>query len=276
MQRVQIWLLVMISLLVLSFNARAEDQKKVIEQVMTASHYDQHLQSITNFALAELDLRKDVINIADYKSLRNILADSYKVEKLQSDLTGMLQKHYDEKRFQQWLSQLQSPLFKKMIQLEERASTDAAFEGMMAYAQTLDKQPPSTEREALIKRLDKATSGTDLALKGQLSVLRAFLTAINPTLPENKQLNPVAMEHILSSTRSQLEPLLQEIALLTHLYTYRSISDKELEEYIKIYESNLGVWFSELHQRAVSNALSTAATRATTQIVQHLEIKQAI
>lgn len=254
----------------LSVNGADAPASDVVNKVMTQLHTKQQLEGIANFAIAELDLRKDVLDTKDYQQLKAMMSTAFDANSLHHDVTQSWQKQSNDKMFIQWLARLQSPLFVKMSRLEQQASSDAEFKGMLAFAEDLKAKPATPARQKLIARLDGVTAGGELALRGQLAVLGAFLKAINPSLPTNKQLSETKLQKILDSTRAQIEPSIHEIALLTHLYTYRSVSDEDLRAYIALYESEPGKWFMQLNRESIMSALASASQRATKLIEQHL------
>lgn len=249
--------------------------ENLVGKVMAKSHTDQQIKSIADFAIAELDLRKDVLDAKDYKELKTILSSAFDAEKLHQDMTKVWQKRFQAERFEKWLTQLQSPLFVSMSRLEVQASLAESFDDMMDFAERQTQKMPSKTRQELIARLDNATASSELALRGQTSVLGAFLKAINPTLPDNKRLTDTKLQKILEATRAQVEPSLREVATLTYFYTYRDVSDADLSTYVSVYESALGKYFMQLNRDAVVAALAAASQRATALIAQHLRTKKA-
>lgn len=249
--------------------------ENLVGKVMAKSHTTQQIKSIADFAIAELDLRKDVLDAKDYKELKTILSSAFDAEKLHQDMTKVWQKRFQAERFAEWLSQLQSPLFIRMSRLEAQASSAESFDDMMDFAERQTQKIPTKTRQELIARLDNATASSELALRGQTSVLGAFLKAINPTLPDNKRLTDTKLQKILDATRAQVEPSLREVATLTYFYTYRDVSDADLSAYVSVYESALGKYFMQLNRDAVVAALAAASQRATALIAQHLRTKKA-
>lgn len=257
--------------------ATAEDPSadRIIKKVMAQSHTEQQIKSIADFAIAELDLRKDVLASKDYQELKSILNSAFDAKQLHQDVTQTWRKRFQAERFETWSAQLQSPLFTKMSRLELQVSSTQGFEDMMAFAERQKSKPPTQSRQDLIARLDTATASSELAIRGQLAVLGAFLKAINPSLPDNKQLNDTTLQKILDTTRAQIEPSLREIATITYLYTYRNVSDADLNSYVGAYESDVGKWFMQLNRDSISEALSAATLRAKKLIEQHLQAKKA-
>ena len=257
--------------------ATAEDSSadSIIKKVMAQSHTERQIKGIADFAIAELDLRKEVLEAKDYQELKTILNSAFDPKKLHQDVTQVWKKRFQAERFEKWSAQLQSPLLTKMSRLELQVSSNQGFEDMMAFAERQKSKPPTQARQDLIARLDSATASSELAIRGQLAVLGAFLKAINPNLPDNKQLNDTTLQKVLDATRAQIEPSLREIATLTYLYTYRNVSDADLSTYVRAYESDVGKWFMQLNRESISDALTAATQRAKKLIEQHLQAKKA-
>jgi hypothetical protein len=89
-------------------------------------------------------------------------------------------------------------------------------------------------------------------------VAKVLLHAINPALPSNKQLGSAQLQNLLDALRMQIEQNMQQFTTITYLYTYRSLSDTELQQYISHYESPAGQWVANTTYEAVMAALGDA------------------
>ncbi len=240
------------------FSASAEERGPLIDEVLSLSGVDQQINEIAAFALSEIETRKDVLPPKEYNRLESGFADAFGVKRLRETVTHAFLNNYDAARMKEWLMQLRSPLMTRMFALEKAAASKNAFTEIAEFAERSRSMPPAPSRLDLLKRLDQATSATELALDSQSAVTRSLLYAINPSLPENKRLTERELERLLSDVRIQTATTLENIAIATYLYTYRSVSNEELASYVAIYESELGNWAIAVSHKAVQRALSAA------------------
>lgn len=246
------------ALLCLSFTAAADDKSALINEVLNLAGVDKQLEEISRFAKNEIETRKEVLAESDYLSLKNGMSSIFASEKLRQAVAKNLEQPARDARFTAWRDTLKQPLITKMAQLENQASGEAAFHELNTYAEKLQHFPPPPARVELVTRLAKATYATELAMDSHIAVTKALLRLINPSLPENKRLDTKKEDQILTDLRSQLAENLKDVAMITYLYTYREVSDEELNQYATLYETSPGQWITESLVKAIRAALDVA------------------
>lgn len=248
-----------VALLGASFSAFADDASALIKEVLNLAGVEKQLEEIAHFAENEIETRKDALAEADYLSLKSRMTATFASEKLRVAVENSLAQTARDPRFAAWRDTLQQPLVAKMTQLENQSSGASAFRELSNYAEKLQHFPPPPARVDLVTRLAKATYATALAMDSHIAVTKVLLRLINPSLPENKQLDAKKEERILVDLRSQLEENLKDVAMITYLYTYRDVSDEELNQYAMLYETSPGQWVTENLVKAIRAALDAAA-----------------
>jgi hypothetical protein len=176
----------------------------------------------------------------------------------EQDLKGVVLKEFKESltasEIKEALSWLDSPLGKRITALEEMASTPAAYFGMQQYASTLRESPPTAPRLQIAGRLDSATRATesnvDMLLSMQAAVAMAFISASPPEreMPFDNLLKEMA------KAKPAIEAEMQSQIQLGILYTYRDLTDAEIERYIGFLASIPG----SKYQSAVTAAMKKA------------------
>jgi len=235
------------------------DKQQLIQKVLSLSGVDEQIKEISHFAVSEIDNRKDALDEQEYARLRALFSSAFAVNRLKNTVLETYLAAYDETRFQEWSHKVQSPLMKQMFRLEEDVTATDQFSKIVQFAQNNKQHPPPKTRIKLVERLDQATRASELALDSQAAVLYLLLQAINPSLPDNQRLDQDKITMLAQSTRDQMKTVLVAVAEATYLYTYRDVSDKDLAEYVQVYESELGTWMISLSQSAIHHALQEAA-----------------
>ena len=127
--------------------------------------------------------------------------------------------------------------------------------------------PPSVERLPLIERLDEAGGASEAALDIAMALVRSLARAADWILPMHARLRPERLEQRITLTRFAAFPEIRRAYLVTMLVAYRGLDDAELAAYARWVESSAGRWFVEAMNRAVVDAVGTAAELAALELV---------
>jgi hypothetical protein len=169
-----------------------------------------------------------------------------------------LRKHYSPAKLQLLLDWYRTPLARRVTAAEVRASSPHNAGHFLAYADQLRRQPPPIHRLQLVKRLDAVVDLSTLQMAMVQSVLRAMAERMNPKLPPAKRLGEQQLQAIVQGVERQ-RPLLKEMALARLLFVYESVSDVDLGEYVRFWETDAGGWFRTLYYRASLEGVKRAA-----------------
>jgi hypothetical protein len=152
-----------------------------------------------------------------------------------------------------WLS---SPLGEKITRLEEDSSTPAAYEEMQAMADTLTK---NAARAAQLRKLDRAVKATESGVRVALNIQISLLTAMSSVIPKDKRLTPDEIKGQVNKNSAQVRSMVEQDTLLSFLYTYRTLTDAEVDRYIAFAESESGRKYHAATEKGVSDAVVQAS-----------------
>ena len=154
------------------------------------------------------------------------------------------------------LAWLRTPLGRRVTALEI-ASGDPDRDRLLAeFTAKVAAAPPSERRRELIERLDWVTGSSDasadVAAARSTSVARAIaLNTPAARRPSRGQLDSQADE-----MRASVAAAVRKATLVSLLYTYRALSDEELEHYVEFESSEAGRGYNALLRRALVAALT--------------------
>lgn len=252
---------------VCSFSYAQYDQNTLIAEVLELSGAKKQVEQIPDIVNAQLTQRQMEVKPEVYEKVSRIMAESYKANTLYQDVVNYFKNNFDQNRLLVILEWLQSPLSQKMSRLEIQASTAEAMQEMRNFAAQLQYTPPRQERLALVQRFDEVVGATEMSIEMSLASFRGLAKAIDPTLPPEKRLQEGQLEQLCNQMKAQLQMPLKNSTLVSFLYTYRSVSDEELNTYIDFWESDTGKWFNRVSSEAVMEAMTKAAEGAGNQMV---------
>jgi len=158
----------------------------------------------------------------------------------------------DLKKVMEWLD---SPLGRKFTQLEEAASTPEKYTEMQQFAQTLQKSPPLPERLEIIMRLADAVKATQTSVEVAMNTQLAITIAIVASLPNEQQPTYDNLAALVEQTRPQIESAMRTQTIISLLYTYRNVTETELDQYIDFASSPTGGIYQEAAVSGLKKAL---------------------
>jgi hypothetical protein len=138
------------------------------------------------------------------------------------------------------LEWLDTPLGRHVTQLENAAATPEAQARLQAYAHALGEDPPTPERLSLCQRLDQVTHASELM--GQLleAAMLAGAAGANAAQPMERQVPPEVLRRMLQQQFGAQLGQVQQLVVLTQLFTYDALSDAELRQYLDFLQTPAG------------------------------------
>lgn len=244
----------------------SENRDKIINELMEASGLNHQIEQLPAMIHAGLQQGRNGMDETTFAQVSTAMSETHTAKAFTEEIKGSLNKSYDQARFAAWLALVNSPFAQKMTQLEKEASTPEVMQHLQAYAATLDKDPPAPARIALIERMDKATAATSAALNIQLQTAQTMISVLDPLLPPEQRMKPGQKDEMLWQMQLQVRPMIQQFIALNMLYAYRSLPDKDLEQYIALYETDLGKWSVDLMNRITVAAFTNLAEKTALRV----------
>jgi len=141
------------------------------------------------------------------------------------------------------LDWLNSPFGKKCTQLFKGSLAPKAPAELQGYMTDIQNTPPSSTRLKLIQEVASATKTLDIILDIAVNTQLVVTTVITANFPAEQQRSFSEILDEADKNRPLLEPRvhLQITPLL--LYMFRSLSDAELEQYIRFARSSIRVQY---------------------------------
>lgn len=249
--------------------AGAADRDTDIKAIMTETGFDKLMDHIPEFAQNTLKQSSGALEPKVNSALSKAFNQSFAPAAVRRDVLALIGAHYDDKQGNAYLKQLQSPLAKKIAELERRTNDPANRNDFAAFTQSLKSKPAPANRLKQLERLDKAARITDFGVDMQAAFFKAVFTAVNPVLEEEMRVGDSEMEKMVKEVRQSFSGAYKEGTQAAYLYTFRNITDKELEEYVKLCESSDYRWGVQLLGNAMISAINQAAERAATVMAQN-------
>jgi len=204
----------------------------------------------------------------EYDRLLKIMMDAYNASDLKQSMVDYFKEHYDHDQISAELKILNSPLSKKMTELEIQASTPEATQEIQKYVEQLKSKPPPPERGALARKLDQLSGSTDTSVEVLVAMFLANIRVYNAISPPEQRIDDDQLKQMADRMRKELRKPIEDFTTASILYMYRTVPDTELKEYITLYEGGTAEWFKPLVKGALINAVSIAAEKAASKAAQ--------
>lgn len=243
----------------------ATKQEKLINELIHKSGATEQIKQLpevirmfTKFQLAIYDTE---MNEKMSKVIEKISKEYFVGDDILKKVTETLKKDFNQEYAEKYAEWLNGKLGKKITKSEIRASSPEAALAVMAYAIQMEQNPPGEQRMALIERMIKALNVEKHLGEKTNVIFIKMIMGMNKTLkPEKmipeKMLNEIKEIYAKSSvnqTTSFLAP--------SFLFTYDSLKDDELKEYVDFLETKEAQWFNDLMFQSEIDAIENDAEK---------------
>ncbi len=235
------------------------DKNKVTEEILEISGTKKQLEQ--DLKLKENQYAEEFKTNTDpetYALILNSIQESYNSDLANKVIADTLKENFDQKHFQDILEWLRSPLSKKITQLEVEFLTPASQQRFQDFSKTVISNPAFRDRIVLMQRLDSAKNETRKLIEIATNTYAEITKATEAALPKDRRIKDGVIETEARDMKTRLQQPVKDAVLIKSLYAYRSLSNEELEQYIKFLESDIGSWFSKIVEQGIIKANAQA------------------
>ena len=249
---------------------KADEQ--LVKQVMQKSGLSKQIEQFPSMIQADIiranQESSDKLSQSEINDLSNKVAESFNARKLNDTVQMHIQENLPEKDIRAVLEWLSSPLGERISMLEEQASKLEAYKGIREMAGRIDK---NSERTKLLSKLDNARKATDVGVSLTINLQVAFILAVTAGMPAEQRPSVEAILAEVNEDRQQLQKSIRQETLAGFLYTYRSLKDAEIEQYIAFAESEAGKKYHVVTAEGLNTAVMQASLALGSKLSQGLD-----
>jgi len=241
------------------------ERDALIAEALEISGTKKALETIPAHIRAQYDARQTTLKAEDRTRVVRILTDAFRPDVLYGAVRGAFRSNYDAQRMSLVMTQLRSPLFRKIAALELAASEPGAKQDLERFALGLQGDIPKPARVALVQRHEAAVRSAELQVEMAVVASQAVARSLEPVQSTSQRPTGRETDAVEHKLRGQQEALTRA-ALVRWLYTYRSLSDEELGTYVEFSESDPGRWFVTAQRQGLIDAMRAAMASAARQM----------
>lgn len=226
--------------------------------LMGASGLDKQIEQIPltiDAVLRRAEQQSTEAPVDQFQNVREMIDSVYDLDVLESDAKAYLQAHLSESEVKFILDWLKDELGRKITESETELATPEAYpKAKKMWAKT----DPNSERLQKLVRLDDAVKGTETTLSLLLNSNLVGVLAVSAAMASERE---DLIENLTLRARQRSEkirPIIEKQVHTLWLYAYESLSDDELEEYIRFAQSELGSKYHDAIFSATQVAMDNA------------------
>jgi len=175
----------------------------------------------------------------------------------------------DEKKF--LLAHYNSPLGRRITELEVKASQPSAQAEIQAFAQKLMADPSKhADRLALYQAIDQTTGATTMVTEISMNVAIAMSMGMVNAMQGPKVVDTAAVRAEVEKQRFAMTQQIASGTLATMAYAYRDLSIKDLNAYLKVLNAPAAKKFNTGVGKLLNEALALQSEAFGKQLAQNL------
>jgi hypothetical protein len=189
------------------------------------------------------------------KKLYEMMQEAFDIDSALNELNTFLLGNTDVAFLHELNGWLESPLGQKIKNEELKSSGAEQQANLLRFMADLQTNPPPQQRITLIQNLEQTLHLSDLTTIIVIEMIQGMAQAVNLALPQEER----QPEDMISEQVAAMAPMLKENfrqqMIMTSFFTYRNLSDEELQKYIGFYNTPLGQKEIEITGKALSTVL---------------------
>ncbi|MEW6672079.1 MAG: DUF2059 domain-containing protein [Thermodesulfobacteriota bacterium] len=248
--------LAMAAVVLVPFHTAAFDSH-LVQELMNKSGIRKQVRQIPQDIRAGIQQEQGLkqnpeMGIADIDAA---IESAFNPKRIEALLYSDIGKNLSTEEIQKVLYWLDSPLGKKLTRLEEEAASPAANQEMTQALQQMNNDSGVPERLKLLQRIEKALLATEIAVDTILNIQIAIISAISAMSPAPNPPNFEQITEMVHKNRLQVQEVICPQVISGFFYTYRDVSNEDLQTYIAFIESPTGRKYHQVIMKAFSDAL---------------------
>lgn len=246
--------------LLMPLHAGAMDNR-LVEELIVKSGIRQQIEQIP--INVREGLRQEQGRLQDFENkmakLDAAIDSSFNPKRMEVQLHDIIGKNLRVEDIREVLKWLDSPLGQKLTRMEEAAAEPAAKQEMALALQQLIKDPGAPQRLRLLQRVENALQSTDAAVDMVMNIQIAILSALSAMAPTQPRPSFEQLAELVYKNRQQVQQVISQQVISGFLYTYRDVSDQDLETYIEFIVSPIGSKYHKVTMQAFSDVMITCS-----------------
>ena len=252
----------------------AQISDKTIDKLISLSGLSKQLEQLPGTVRAGImQARQQGMSIPDaqFTEMADIVSNSFAPPFMLKAIHSEIKSNVTASDSKQLIEWYESKIGKRITQTEENASTPDAYKKMLTEAKSL---LANENQMAIARRVEKAINSVDMAMQMQenagIAVYTAIVTAANP----GKQVDVEPFRAQLTSQRQQIRARMEQLILLSLVYSYKDVDVDTMNKYIAFLESPKTQKFNASVMKGMSEAIKLSTELMAQSLVSVFKPKE--
>lgn len=194
-------------------------------------------------------------------ALRSFMAAAFATDRIKETFLEEVKARMSPEEIREVIEYFESPLGKTMMGILKATTKPEAEAERDAFIAALRQNPSPPDRVKLVQEIEKEGKMTESEVTFMLAMQLATAVGSNSLLPPERQVPLTNITEEMQKARPQLLLMMEPLVIARRLYTYQSLSMRELEEYLKIRASALFKKYDEATDAAFLKAMLGGSDR---------------
>ena len=199
-----------------------------------------------------------VISLAQHQAILNSIDSSVLPAEILAGISRAVKTAISQDEAEVLMTWYQSPLGKKIAKAEESAQSDQAYQQMVAQKKIL---LGNTERVAFAQRFNVLLGAAVMTDKIQQNMQLAVNATILQALVPDRSPDIATLKTQLQDADRQINPALEQMVVLSFVYSYQALSNKELIKYESFLSDPPTIKFNQIIMSGINSGLEGAILR---------------
>jgi len=214
------------------------------------------------------------MSAADMATIERILAQSLRLEAVYGTLRDAFRPQVDRPNLEAAAGWLRTPVARKIIALEIASSEPSADQKLADYAASVKTNPTPARRLELLHRLDWVTGANETSADLVAAIARGLASAVSAAGPPEARLRSGQLDDRAAQVRARTYESLREVQTMSMLYTYQTLDDDELSEYVRFASSDAGRWYNTAMRKALVGSIGKAVEQTAAELVRAVPLER--
>jgi hypothetical protein len=240
-----------------------------VDDVLTLSGLRRQLQRVPEGIQADLrEQRAAAARPEAVDRMAEVFTRTFTAEALDARVRSVFVARFDPVQAEAYLVWLRGPLSRRLNQVEAEAESPAGQAELARYAQTLQKVPPPPDRAALMRRLADVSGAVDVSVEVVIGMARASAKVLDAMRPPERRLKAGQLEAQIRTARPKIYDQMRVNVVIGLLFTYRELSNEDVETYTRFYETAPARWFVATTRRGVMDVIAALTEEAMGEVAR--------
>jgi len=216
--------------------------EKFYETIDLESDITDYVELLNTQFKSSMEEKKEQLGPEVTARLSSLLLSSIDRTEMTKAYKSYFAEHNNPTHLAATMEWLESPVGKKLREMEKVLNTPEGEQALMTYAQSLQTTPPAAERIQLTQEFIESADLLNVATASLKEVLIGSIKSLSGALPKEEAISDEQLVEIENQIMPGLTAQFQQMLPIMTLFVYKDASDEDIKQLIAFSNSEAGKW----------------------------------